>query len=52
MQKDKSRGLALLLTVVLVPGMILSSCAPVGPDFVKPEAEAPADAEAEARAEA
>jgi len=42
MQKDKYRGLASLLTVVLVLVMFLSPCAPVGPDFVKPETDTPA----------
>jgi len=41
MQSDKNSGLAALLTVVLVLGMFLSSCAPVGPDFVKPEIDTP-----------
>ena len=42
MPKDKYSGLAVLLTVVLGLGMFLSSCAPVGPDFVKPEVDASA----------
>lgn len=42
MRKDKYSGLAVLLTVVLGFGMFLSSCAPVGPDFVKPEVDAAA----------
>ncbi len=43
MQKEKYSGFASLLTVILVLGMFITSCAPVGPDFVKPEIDTSAD---------
>jgi NodT family efflux transporter outer membrane factor (OMF) lipoprotein len=42
MQSIKNSGIAALLTVVMVLGMFLSACAPVGPEFVKPEINTPA----------
>jgi len=43
MQSHKNSGPVTFLTVVLVLGIFLSSCAPIGPNFVKPEIDTSAD---------
>ena len=43
MQSHKNSGPVAFLTVVLVLGIFLSSCAPIGPNFVKPEIDTSAD---------
>jgi len=42
-QINETGGLARFIFLILIFGLFLSSCAPVGPDFVKPEADAPAN---------